>query len=508
MKALAGNRSWVVLLADATGAELIAARGIGPHAKRLASARVDYAADQFAANPHSVALEAFVAEHQLAGASAIIAFGGAGTIVQRLALPRLRSEQLRRAAATKFVNIAGGRSLQLDIALRERTGRGQELIAVAVDDALAHALYRACTLARLHVIAQTAVAGLAAPQAEAECVVQIVLGQRTTTLQAFRHGRLHSAREALLGRRDLVTAYTRPILSPSGPITLGAEAAEQLLETVGVPGQRSGPVAPSVNAENLWPLLNPVLQRLRQEVAQSLSLVSDAAEGAISVSVVASPPVPGLAAYIASELELRGERATHTGDLLHALSGEPPVRFDLRPPLVTKLTRIRPAVVAASVTALVALAMSLGDPQRAAAETSTLAPIATTLRDQIKIADAVRKRTLAEHTVMLNQVQHRRELEALIPPPIDPTGLLKALFATLPDGAAVEGVTIHATQQPATVALHVSYRGSTSASIVAAEWARSIGDSPFFGAARVGDVSGSGQSGPARIVLELEVRER
>jgi hypothetical protein len=306
-----------------------------------------------------------------------------------------------------------------------------------------------------------------------------------------------------------VRACQRPILTEGGAITLSAADSEALLGEVGIPVDREDEVRPGISATQLWPTLNPVLQKLRHEVQQSLTHSPLHGAHNAGLSLLGAPALPGLAEFLADELQLEGPlvplERTETC-YLAALSGHDrkQASMDLRPPeeqLGDRLTK--PALVAGLCALLVILANSAA-PREAGARLAGLRPLAERLGVQLEHAQ--HQRADAEQTCfeLAGQVGRRIQLAKTLPPDVPIIGLLKEALGSVPPNMELVDVQFDANAVPAVLGLRAGYRGDVAASVVAAQWARDLSDSVFFSGAKVTTVSGSGREVSA--FLEIKAR--
>ena len=500
-------RRWAALLCDATSATLLAVRGSGSEAALLGRQYVEFDAEELQQQGRLVALEQFVAEHQLAGCAAHVAFAGAGTIVQKLHMPPLNPRNRNRAIRTRLTNYAAGRALVIATRLEARPARdaGPQVLAAGVDCALTRGIHRAGRRAGLRVQSMTALADVFAAPTPTGTTIQLVLGERTTTIQLFDAGRLTSCRDVLLGRRDFVAAYQRPILAANGPLTLTAAEAETLACEVGVPVGREDEVRPGIPAVQLWPLLNPVLQRLRREVEQTLTSAQLSGAPNIGLSVLGTPALPGLAEFLADGLQLRPVPGSSLpATYLAALGdrGRPATPLDLRPPEEQWVQRFtRPALAAGLCALLVILANSVV-PREARAQLAGLRSLDQHM--QAQLAQTQREQAALEHTrdELAARLRCYTKLTAALPPRVPVVELLKDVFGSLPQHTGLVDVQVQADTVPLTVNLRAEYQGDVAASVVAARWARALSDLESCSSAKVLGVSGSGRDTPA--LLELQ----
>ena len=501
-------RRWAALICDATSATLLAASGSGPEAALLGRQYIEFDTEELQQRGCLPELEQFVAEHHLAGCTAHVAFTGAGTFVQHLHMPPLNTRNRNRAIRTRLVNYAAGRALVIATRLEARPERkaGAHVLAAGVDRALTRGINAACRRAGLRVQSATALADVFAAPTPSGTIVQLLLGERTTTIQLFDAGRLTSCRDVLLGRRDFVAAYQRPILAASGPVTLSALEAEALTCEVGVPVGREDEVRPGIPAVQLWPLLNPVLQKLRREVEQTLANAQLSETPGIGLRVLGVPALPGLAEFLADGLQLRPVPCGAMPASTTYLAGWGGRRrrapaLDLRPPEEQWAQRFTRPALAAGLCALLVITANSTVPREARAQLSALQPLDRQVHAQL--AEAQREQVALEQTryELVARLHRFTRLAAVLPPRVPVAALLQTIFGARPQNAELVDVQVQADTVPITINLHAEYQGDIAASVVAARWARTLSDSGSFSSARVVGVSGSGRDTPARLEI-------
>lgn len=504
---------WVGLVCDATSATLFVARGVGVDATLVEQRHVEYAPAELNASRRLRPLEQLVAENRLRGCGAFVAFAGSGTIVQRLTLPPLSRRDQLQAVQTHLMNYADGDVLAIDVARDPQQSRRESvrLVAAGVDRALSRAICTACRRAGLRVRAMTALASALGPATDRGALVQLILCERATTIQLFDDGHLIACRDILLGRRDFVQAYQRPILTDRGPITLSAQEADALSREIGIPTEQEHDVRPDLPAARLWPMLDPVLQKLLHEVEQSVSH-SDWQNGAdASLSMLGLVALPGLDEFLAAELHLRGGVASPKcteASYLAAFSGGGRVGapLDLRPPEQRWGTRMTKPALAAGLCALLIVLTNSVAPQRANVELTELRPVAEQLQDQLAKARARRADMQTATEQLAAQLQRTGRLVRALPTTIPAVGPLKVVFRSVPPNAELFEVRLSDGAEAGTLNIRAGYHGREAASLLAARWARELSQSAFFADAKVTSVSGSGYDDPAIVEIRAELQ--
>ncbi len=503
---------WLGLVCDAGSATLLVVQGSGPTAALVERRHVEFDADALRQNHRFPELEEFVAAQQLHGAPVHIAFTGAGAVIEKMQLPPLRARNRARAIRTRLARFAPGQVLAIaahtDKPAQPAAGVG--VLAAGIEQTLARGLLRACRRAGLRVGRMTVLAGaLPAPRTDGPAV-QLVLTERTAAIQLFHDGRLLSSRDVLLGRRDFVSAYQRPVLTENGAVTFGPVEAEELCRAIGVPFGREDEIRPGVYAMQLWPTLNPVLQRLRHELQQTLAH-GGAGGGTATLRVLGAPTVPGLAEFLAEELQLTSAAdapAAAEATYLHNLAGgqRGTVKLDLRPPEERFNDRLTRPAIAAGLCALFIVFSNAAGPKTAQARVAELRPLAGQLQSQLE--QAHQQRTSAEEQCahLTAELCQRMSLTKVRPPAVPVVSVVKHVLSTLPERLTLGDLQYQGQSRPYTLTLHALYQGDEAASVVAANWARELGSTAWCAAAKVSEVSGSGQRSPAVIAVQATLK--
>jgi hypothetical protein len=502
--------SWVGLLCDASSATVFAARGVGPDATPFARRQLEYDPVQLQHSHRLEPLEQFVRENRLKGRPIRVAFSGSGAIVQRLTLPPLCARDQLQAVRTHLGNYADGRELIVAVTREPETPprKSVRLLAAGVDLVLGRSLHAACQRAGLRVAAMTALATACGPVTNDGALVQLILGERTTTIQLFQDGRLIASRDVLPGWRDFLQAYQRPILTDHGPITLAREQADALLREVGIPVDREDEVRPGVLAAQLWPTLNPVLQKLSHEIEQSLSYSQWERPEDARVSVLGLPAPRGLDVFLATELQLRGAAPapmSPQASYLSAFSGQGRP-LDLRPPERQFAARMTKPALAAGLCALLIILANSVTPRQAEARLAELRPVAKQLHVQFAAAREKRARILDSVAEPAAELRRANQLLQALPATIPTTGPLKVVFRSAPPEVELLEVQVSDGNGVATMIIRAAYRGQVPASILAARWGRELCESVFFNDARVTSVTGAGQAEPAVFEIQAELK--
>lgn len=502
---------WVGLIGDASGATVVAVRSTtaGPAAIAWRSLEWDAGGP---AEATAAELAAFVREHELRRCSARLLFTGAGTVVQKLRLPRMKPRDRLAAVRTRLVSYAGGRPLLVGARSEPRPAEDGALptLVAGVDRTLCRALIRSCRAAGLRAPDVGVVAAALGASTPTGPSVQLVITERTTTMQVFEDGQLLACRDVLIGRRDFLAAYQRPILTAAGPVTLRPDQAVALVARIGVPTEAVGELAPGISSTQIWPLLNPILQRVRQEVVQTLTQCGRPPGPQTAVRVLGWPRLLGLAEYLVAEIQLRlAGDAPRSADetFLNALRppGTTAGELDLRPPEERFVAAAwRPAIAAGLAAALV-LAANLDAPRQAAAAAQTLLPV--TQRLDAELAAAQQQRAALEQRIAgaARDLGRARALARAIPPQWPVLPLLKATFGETPSLVALARTELRAAPAGLELSLRGHYRGSAPASVVAEAWARAVAASAAGLHADVLSVGGSGRDEPAAIDLRVNL---
>lgn len=503
------HETWIAFVCDTAGATLLAIRGTGPNLQAVAQHCIELDLDFLQQRGRIVGLEQFVTEHQLGGAAVRVAFAGAGCVVQKLHMPPLSPRNRNRAIRTRLSNYAAGRELAVGIRLDgpPPRGAGAQVLAAGVDCALTRGVYRACRRAGLRVQWMTALADVFESPPASGTVVQLLLGERTTTIQLFDAGCLIGCRDVLLGRRDFVAAYQRPILTADGPVTLSPAEADALAREVGIPVGREDEVRPGLPAVQLWPMLTPVLQKLRREVEQSLTHGQLKEPLQASLRLLGLPAMPGLAEYLAEDLQLPVIPLAPADAETHYLAawcqgGRKTALIDLRPPEERFGDRFTRPALAAGLCALLIILGNSTVPREAGAQLSELRPLAEQLQSGVTRAQQEcdqAQRTRTERVVQLHQ---RVQLTKALPRCVPVVELAQQVLDSVPPNVELIDLQVQAEVGRPALALRAAYQGPVAASIVAGHWACRLSECGWFSGARVTAVSGSGHETPAFMELE------
>ncbi len=501
----------VTLIADLEGAAAYALRRSTEGWRLEDTIRIEYQPEALFENPVIDTLKQWVRARNLRQATNSIHFVGQGTIVQVLRMPPTRARDRAAAVRTRLTSFAGGRPLYVAHRLlpAPRQEKQIELIAAGVDAVACRALCAACEDAGLRVRYAGALAADVGPQATAGRLLQMIVTERTTTLQAFDDGRLVLCREVLIGRRDLTAALRRPILTDTGPLTLDEAQARRLLHEVGIPWERDDePFEPGVRGSQLWPLLAPVLQRYQNEIEQTLAHRRLQPARPAALLALSIPPVPALDVALAADLELSTPDDPPAGFdwlVFNARTRSRDRALDLRPLPRRMVDRLaRPAAAAALISAVL-LAVQSHRPRSAAARTEALVTSARQLDEQLRYTTALCKALERQLQQGLAKLERRKKLAEKLPPTIHAREISKFLFATLPAAVVLDHVHVEVEPSSVVAQLRAHYQGEASAGLVANDWARTLSRRPGVISAEVARVTGSGQRKPATIVLRVHL---
>lgn len=510
----AGRRQrWLGLVADATGATLYAVDGKPPNASLAAVSHVQYDPAALSGRAALPELARFVAEHELAGCPAHLHFAGAGTVVHKLHMPPMRSRQRAEAIRTRLTTYAAGPELCIDQRLDARAPDEDsvQVLAVGVDKSLVRGLGSALRRVGLRVAATTVLTAACGSPTDRGRAVQLVMGERTTAIQLFDDGRLVFCRDILLGRADFVAAYQRPIISEKGPFTLTREQADQLTREVGIPLGREETPFKSVRPDQLWPLITPALQRLRNEIQQTRAEHWGPRESAAALSALCLPGLPGLGDYLAAQLGL--ETALIPDDrveaeFLAALHGNArrAALLDLSPPEERFVKHLTRPALAAGLVALLIMFSNAYAPREAHADIGSLRPATATLGLRLDEVRAQLSVAREERDQLLAALTEKARLAQVLPADTPLVAISRALFATLPENVELLEAHLDVDAVPAGAELSAVYRGGTAAGAVAADWARRLAEQTFCESAEVASVSGNGRDEDATIALRVILR--
>ncbi|MBN2445848.1 MAG: hypothetical protein JXO22_03940, partial [Phycisphaerae bacterium] len=436
----------------------------------------------------TASLRHFVQTNRLARYAARVFLLGAGTVVHRLRMPPMKARQRARAIRTRLTTYAAGRELLIAERLLPATDEAAtQVLASGADAALVRALCSALRKAGVCVRDVTTLStGVGAP-IENGRVVQVLLGERTSAIQIFEDGHLMHCRDILVGRADLVAAYQRPILADDGPVTLSADEADELCRTVGVPGSEQGPVYKSIRSAQLWPLVTPVIQKLRSEVAQTIQLNEGQPPDALSV--LGTPHVPGLADVVATELGIDlvttdvQIESSYLASLGCAEYSGPFI--DLTPPEDRLVRRLSIPALVAGLCAIFIILSNAHTPRKVHAQVAGMQSAAESLHMQQEAMQATLNDARDCETELLARLTANIHLMRALPPCVSALELSRALFASVPPNVTVTQVSINAQNTPPFIDVMATCDGAHVAGVVAANWARALSESSSFAEAEV-----------------------
>jgi len=483
-----------VLIADVHGAQVYAAHAVTFDLQ--AQTALTYNLEHLAGSRRLVDLERFVAAQHLRRSPTTILFSGAGTVVQKLSLPPLTPRARRQAVHTRLTNYAGEAVLITDCAVdgNASTTGAVSCLAAGVDAGLARGLLHACMRAGLRVESMSTTAAALGCLADATCAVQILVADRSTTIQLFSDGLL-LCREIPLGRQDLLAAYQRPILTPDGPVTLSTDEAAQLLREVGVPVGPPQEVRPGIHTPQLWPILTPVLRRFQDEIESTLEHTHAADFQPTALCVVAIPPIPGLGAHLASEFEVQDaspDEEDMPRAVLRAVSQPQALHIDLRPPEERLVRTLQPAALAAATLAALAIGLNAATPQPARAVEGWLAPIAHNVRRQTNYLTQYCNILQARLAGATAAERRTGRLLARITTPIDLVAPFKLVFGSRPPTVCVKEVDLVAGSDEVVINVECVCDPSQPAGVVSADWTRTLTQSPLVREAEVLSIADAG----------------
>lgn len=509
------DNKWVGLIVEGGFVSVLAVSGRGAKANVTARQVIEFDPDD---GDGQSELSHFVHEHSLNGCDAHILFEGAGTAVQTFTLPAMNERNRTRAIKMRLVSHAGNADLTTDWITSRRGSRkeGRSVLAAGVDRRICEGLYLACQRSGLRVRSAMPLAAAFTCPPAAENAVQLVMGERNTTIQIFENRRLHTCRDTPIGRRDLIDAYQRPILSGDGPINLSPEQAEEMLSLVGVPcdlESEDPEVAPGTRASQLWPILSPTLQRFRDEVRQTIVHSRLSPDPKRPIVVVSLPQVPGLAGHLAAELDLteldsglNEQHALYLAGVRGKTAGGH--ALDLRPLDVRRAKKLVRPALGVSIAALLILTVQLNAPDTAKATVSRLHPVNATLQHQLERLDEQFATAMQSYTSLRAELAGKRELMAMVPQQVRVVTALKALCSEIPETMKLVEIQVRGVSSPPTLTCVVEYRGEQAASLAATQLAKRLSRTPFFADASVTSITGGGHEGSALLVFDMQVRPR
>ena len=503
------TQHWLGVIADRSGMTLYAVDGEPPQVCLLGMQPIQLDDTALDERPVPDALRDFISTHGLQHASAYIALAGTGAVVHTLRMPAMSTQKRSRAIRTRLAAYAGAGELCLDHRTEDTGGTATRVLAAGAEAKFIRNLANVLGRAGLRVqrIAPL-VSACPAPEGVARAV-QLVLGERSTAIQIFEDGHLALCRDVLFGRNDFVAAYQRPILAEDGPLNLTRTQAEVLAREVGVPlGQDRTSIA-HVQADQLWPLIAPVLQKFQGEVERTLQQQWKNNVDGVALNVLSVPTVPGLSEYLGSELQMR--EAPAGADRLPLLSavhgyGRAGAALDLTPPEDRFVRRmLRPALAAAICAFLIMLA-NMGAPQQAIAQRAELEPASKLLERRLAEAKTRLLGTRTYRDQLMFRIERDAQLAAAAPESCPLIAISRALFATVPDDMRLVSMEVDGAELPVQVELQAEYRGQRTPGRVVAEWTRALEHEPFCERAEVTLVSGDGQRENATVSIRVVLR--
>ena len=273
--------------------------------------------------PPSRALADLVRERGLRGRPAAALLEGNDVHVRRLSLPPLRRPDLLPAltlecrkhvpypleeAEIRFEvlgpssQIPGGQDVLVAVAPR----RAADEARVALEDAGLRPVALTIRPVAIRALVRSA------PSREPEIIAFLDMGARASQITVLRGDEIRFARDCGVGVASFVDALRSIVVPGQGTVALGAEEAERLLFTCGVPRpDRDGLAPEGVPLAAVSVMLRPTLERLVRELWNSLDYVHEQFQGeaVTRVRLMGGAAIPGLAEHLAGILKIPVDRA-------------------------------------------------------------------------------------------------------------------------------------------------------------------------------------------------------
>lgn len=221
--------------------------------------------------------------------------------------------------------------------------------------------------------------------------------------------------------------------------------------------------------------------------------------------------MPGLAEFLADELQLTSADNSPTqaeAIYLHNLAGGEggAVKLDLRHAEERFNERLTRPAIAAGLCALFIVFSNAAGPKVAQARVAELRPLAGQLQSQLEQAQLQRAGTEELCAQLTAELCRRLSLTKVQPRTLPAVSVVKHVLSTMPERLTLSELQYQGQSQPHTLTLHALYQGDEAASVVAANWARELGSTAWCAAAKVSEVSGSGQRSPAAIAVQATLK--
>ena len=510
MKKTRLTQHWLGIIADANAMTLYAVDGTPP--KLSLAGWKAFSFDRSALGPNQIPpeLRDFIETYNLNHAPTYVALEGTGAVVHTLRMPKLSERERAKAIRTRLSAYAGTADLCIDYRTEGTEGTATRVVAAGVEAKFARNLRGMLEKVGLRVERIVPLASTCSAPKGVARGIRVVLGERSTAIQVFEDGHLVLCREVLFGRSDVVAAYRRPILAESGPVTLTQQQAELLAREVGVPLGKSQTPIDYVQADQLWPLIAPVLQKFQGELERTLQQQWKGNTDDVALDVLSVPNVPGLSEYLAIELHLQESYAAEGASvpLLAAVhgSGQGDRALDLEPPEDRFARRMQRPAMAAAIAAFLIILANLGMPQQVEAKRSKLEPTAELLEQKLTEVNAQVLGARTYRNLMQKRIERDLQLATAAPTRSPLIAVSRALFATVPAGTRLVSMNVSAEKLPVEVELLADYRGPRAPGHVVAEWTRALQREPCCAQAEVTRVSGDGQQEVAKISIRVVLR--
>lgn len=283
-------------------------------------------------HPTPGSLADLVREGSLRGRPAAALLEGTDVHVRRLSLPPMKGQDLRAAlrlecrkhvpypveeAEIRFEVL--GRSHQppdgQDLLVAVAPRRAVEETRAALEEAGLRPVALTIRPVAIRALVRSAQGRSASPRAgEAEEITAFLdMGARASQIAVLRGDEFRFARDCGVGVASFTEALRSIVVPGQGTVALGAEEAERLLFTCGVPRpDRDGLAPEGVPLAAVSVMLRPILERLVRELWNSLDYVHEQFQGEAVARVRLmgdGAAIPGLPEHLAGILKIPVDRA-------------------------------------------------------------------------------------------------------------------------------------------------------------------------------------------------------
>ncbi|MBX3395252.1 MAG: pilus assembly protein PilM [Phycisphaerae bacterium] len=268
------------------------------------------------------ALSVAVSERNWVGRDVICLLSGGTVACQYFDMPSLKGAPLLQAVTLKLSQqlhfpvaeaVVDFRSVPSHAAAQHNQ---QRVAVTAAHQDAAQSVINAAIRCGLNVAAVTSAAAALTAHAvsriaastQAQAVLHI--GDRSSTLTVLRESAVTVTSELPFGLEDFTTALMRPIISGEEVIQLDVVRAMDLRDAVGIPAADERIESLGIPGAKLFPVLEPTLQKMVQQLTQWLTFASTLEEGAAVSRLYVTGPglaMKGLTSALALRLKLQIE---------------------------------------------------------------------------------------------------------------------------------------------------------------------------------------------------------